>query len=458
MKNDASPGGWVERALKLVTDIKPGEAGTALLLTLNVFLLLTAYYIIKPIRESFILSKWTPEDKAYLFAAMAFVLIFVVKGFSRLASHVPRQKLIAWVSGFFIANIALFYVLHLAGISGKAMGVIYFIWVGIFNVTAVAQFWAFANDLYTEDAGRRLFPLVAFGAVFGGFVGSTLTEALVGALGEFEMLLLAAGILGLCVVFTLIIHRREVGLKKIAAPPGPDAPAAELEEEKPVAPGGGFRLVWHNKYLLAIAFFVLLLNFINQNGQYILDSVAAPAAEKAAAAAATAAEHDLLKRQFLTEFYAGFMSLQGLWSMLLQLFVVSRVFKWFGIRVAIFILPVIALGGYLSLSAFLSLGLVRVFKAVENGTDYSLMNTTRHSLFLITSRVEKYKAKAAIDTFFHRTGDTLNAVLVFLNTVFLKWSIANLALLNLVFVVLWIGVGAMIYREHKKRTAGGRAA
>ncbi|MBM3311413.1 MAG: hypothetical protein FJY80_07890, partial [Candidatus Aminicenantes bacterium] len=205
MKNDASPGGWVERALKLVTDIKPGEAGTALLLTLNVFLLLTAYYIIKPIRESFILSKWTPEDKAYLFAAMAFVLIFVVKGFSRLASHVPRQKLIAWVSGFFIANIALFYVLHLAGISGKAMGVIYFIWVGIFNVTAVAQFWAFANDLYTEDAGRRLFPLVAFGAVFGGFVGSTLTEALVGALGEFEMLLLAAGILGLCVVFTLII-------------------------------------------------------------------------------------------------------------------------------------------------------------------------------------------------------------------------------------------------------------
>jgi len=457
MRGNAS-GGWAERALKLVTDIRPGEAGTALLLTVNVFLLLTAYYIIKPIRESFILSKWTPEDKAYLFAAMAFVLIFVVKGFGRLASHVPRQKLIAWVSGFFISNIVLFYALHLVGISGKAMGVIYFIWVGIFNVTAVAQFWAFANDLYTEDAGRRLFPLVAFGAVFGGFVGSTLTEILVGALGEFEMLLLAAGILGLCVVFTLIIHHREVGLKKTAPRPGTKAPAAELEEEKPVAPGGGFRLVWHNRYLLSIALFVLLLNFINQNGQYILDSVAAPAAEKAAAVATTAAEHDLLKRQFLTEFYAGFMSLQGLWSMLLQLVVVSRIFKWFGIRVAVFVLPVIALGGYLSLSAFLSLGLVKVFKAIENGTDYSLMNTTRHSLFLITSRVEKYKAKAAIDTFFHRTGDTLNAVLVFLNMAFLKWSIASLALLNLVFVALWIGVGAMIFREHKKRTVGRLAA
>jgi AAA family ATP:ADP antiporter len=86
------------------------------------------------------------------------------------------------------------------------------------------------------------------------------------------------------------------------------------------------------------------------------------------------------------------------------------------------------------------------------------MNTTRHSLFLITSRAEKYKAKAAIDTFFHRTGDTLNAVLVFLNMAFLKWSIASLALLNLVFVALWIGVGAMIYREHRKRTVGRSAA
>ncbi|MBM3294653.1 MAG: hypothetical protein FJY82_09015 [Candidatus Aminicenantes bacterium] len=458
--SDRDPsGGWIYRVLHLVTSVRPGEAGTALLLTLNVFLLLTAYYIIKPIRESFILSKWTPEDKAYLFAAMAFFLVFVVKGFSRLASRVPRQKLIAWVSGFFILNIVLFYVLHLSGLSGKAMGIIYFIWVGIFNVTVIAQFWAFANDLYTEDMGRRLFPLVAFGAVFGGFVGSTLTERLVGALGEFPMLLIAAGILGLCVVFTLLIHRREIALKKSSSRAEPAASAAPLEDEQPVAPGGGFKLVWQNRYLLCIALFVLLLNFINQNGQYILDSVAAPAAERVAAAAATEAEHDLLKRQFLTEFYAGFMSLQGLWSMALQLFVVSRIFKWFGVRTAVFILPVLALGGYFALSFFLSLGLVKIFKAVENGTDYSLMNTTRHSLFLITSRVEKYKAKAAIDTFFHRTGDALNAGLVFLNMILLKLSVANLARLNFVFVILWIGLGIMIYREHKKRTsAGGRPA
>jgi AAA family ATP:ADP antiporter len=457
MSDRAVSGSRAYRILRLVTDVKPGEAATALLLSLNVFVLLTAYYIIKPIRESFILAKWSPEDKAYLFAAMAVVLVFVVKGFSRLASRVPRQKLISWVTAVFISNIVLFYGLHLAGLSGKAMGILYFIWVGIFNVTAVAQFWAFANDLYSEDAGRRLFPLVAFGAVFGGFVGSKLTEILVGALGEFQMLLMAGALLGVCIVLTLVIHRREIRLKKAAPaafrPAGAEVPE-KLEEEKPVGPGGGFDLVRRNRYLLFIAVFVLLLNFINQNGQYILDSVAVPASEKAAAAAATAAEHDLLKRQFLTEFYAGFMSLQGLWSMALQLFVVSRIFKWFGVRTAIFVLPVIAFGGYLGIGLAAGLGLVRTFKAVENGTDYSLMNTTRHSLFLIVKREEKYKAKAAIDTFFHRTGDTLNAGLVFLNITLFKMSVAGIALLNVVFVLLWIGTGVLIAREHKRLTPG----
>jgi AAA family ATP:ADP antiporter len=144
--------------------------------------------------------------------------------------------------------------------------------------------------------------------------------------------------------------------------------------------------------------------------------------------------------------------------MILQLFIVSRIFKWFGVRVAIFILPCIALGGYLSIGLMLSAGLVRIFKAIENGTDYSLMNTTRHSLFLITKRVEKYKAKAAVDTFFHRTGDALNAGLVFLNMIVLQMSIAKLARLNFLFVILWIFVGALIYRQHKRLTEGGAAA
>ena len=105
--------------------------------------------------------------------------------------------------------------------------------------------------------------------------------------------------------------------------------------------------------------------------------------------------------------------------MLIQLFLVSRIFQWVGIAGALIVLPVISLGRIRPAPFGASLGLMKWIKSVENGTDYSLMNTTKAALFLKTTREEKYKAKAAIETFFVRGGDTLPAVAVFLGTTFL---------------------------------------
>lgn len=465
MNNQEKREGIVYKALRIFTEIHPGEVPTALLLSLNVFLLLAAYYIIKPIREALILRSYTPEEKSYLYAVMAILLIFVVKLFSFIASKIPRQLLITWVTLFFISNLFLFYLLHGFGLSGKAMGFLYFIWVGIFNVLAIAQFWAFANDIYIEEVGKRLFPLVAFGAVFGGYAGSVLTNWLAESRSVYEMMLVAAGILGLCILFTFVIHKREVRIKKeeMAAVPSLPKEKAQIEQEKPLGTGGGFRILWKNRYLLYIAFFVLLLNLINQNGQYILDKVSKAEEKKAEQ---TALSQGLIqdneeskgqfKEQFYAKFYSGFNKIQSLWSMFLQLFIVSRIFKWFGVRVAIFFLPVLALGGYFSMGLFgASLLLTKWVKAFENGTDYSLMNTTRHALFLITSRQEKYKAKAAVDTFFHRTGDALSALFVFLNVqlAFLNLNLQKICRFNVVLIAIWIFVGALIFRHHKKLTA-----
>ena len=144
----------------------------------------------------------------------------------------------------------------------------------------------------------------------------------------------------------------------------------------------------------------------------------------------------------------------NLWAMFLQLFIVSRIFKWFGVRVAVFFLPALSMGGYAAIGlAGASLFLTKWVKAFENGTDYSMMNTTRHALFLITSRQEKYKAKAAVDTFFHRTGDALSALFAFLNITFINLAVQSIARLNVIFIVIWIVVGAMIFKLHKKLSA-----
>jgi AAA family ATP:ADP antiporter len=451
----------IYRLLRIFTVILPGEAPTALLLTANVFMLLIAYYILKPIREALFLSKFSPELKSILGAAQAFLLIFVVKIFSRIASKAPRQILITRVTAFFISNLVLFYILHLANLSGKAIGIIYFIWVGIFNLMVIAQFWAFANDIYSEDVGRRLFPLVAFGATFGGMVGSILSTVLEGKQTVYQMMLVAAGFLGLCILLTFIVHRREIRLKAAQRPVPFASPEKQVPAdlyEKPLEKGGGFRLLWKNHYLIYIAFFVLLLNFVNTNGQYILDRVVKPAAIKAAQEAPydgpdRVAHQDQVQQQFIAKFFSGYNLIQNLWTMLIQLFLVSRIFKWFGVRAGIFFLPLIALGGYIWVTAGASLVIVKWVKALENGADYSIMNTTRHALFLVTTREEKYKAKAAIDTFFQRLGDTLSTTLIVLNMLFFSLKIEAIAFINVLALIPWLIMGGLIFRTHKRLTA-----
>lgn len=447
---EIKPSGIGHKILRLFTVIYPGEALTAFLLTFYGFILFLAYYIIKPVRDALMLDKWPAETKSYLSAAIAILLIFVVKIFSSIASRFPRQKLISWVTLFFISNLGVFYILHIMGVGPGTMGIIFFIWAGIFNLIIVAQFWGFANDLYTEDEGKRLFPLIAFGATFGGFVGGKITKWLVAPLGTFQLMLISGGFLGICILLTWIIHKREVkrAEKKVIKV------SQEKEHEKPLEKGGAFRLVFKSQYLLYIALFVLLLNFVNTNGVYMLDTIAKSAAVKAVE---TGAIEGLTQGQFLTSFFAGFYNIMNLFAMFIQLFFVSRIFKWFGVRVAIFFLPVLALGGYFFITFGAYLLLVKWVKALENGMDYSLMNTTRHSLFLITSREEKYKAQAVTKTFFHRSGDVLSALLIFLGTTYLAFKVENFAMVNVVLVSIWIILGILIFRTHKKLSANRTA-
>ena len=203
------------RFLRLFADIRPGEASKALMLAANVFLLLLAYYILKPLRESLLLvDKDSAVVKSALGGAQAVLFVFVIKAFSRLASKVPRHILITWTTSFFISNLVIFFFLHQGGMAVKPMGILFFVWVGIFNYFVIAQFWGFANDLYSDEAGKRTFPLVALGATLGGLVATLpFMKKLRDVLGgnwEFKLMLIAGIVLFLCIVLARTIHRRDV--------------------------------------------------------------------------------------------------------------------------------------------------------------------------------------------------------------------------------------------------------
>ena len=473
------------RLLRLFADVRQGEAPKALLLALNIFLLLLAY-ILKPLRESLLLvDKDSAPVKSYLSGAQAVLFVFVIKAFSRLASRVPRHILITWTTAFFISNLVLFYALHAGGMAVKPMGILFFVWIGIFNYFVIAQFWGFANDLYNDEVGRRTFPLVALGATLGGLVATLpfmkKLRDFLGANWEFKLMLIAGVILGLCIVLARLIHRRDVR-KTCEERDRGMAGAAEKAcvQKQPLKAGGGFRLIFKSRYLLLIALMIGLYNFVNATGEFIMTDVtvkrsitnneARPAEAAPAVRAGENAPEDqdlpaaspaLATRTESKAIHSAFMNYQfltNLIALVIQLFLVSRIFKWVGVGGALLFLPLIALGGYALLSFGAVFALVQGVKALENGTDYSLQNTTKAALFLVTKREEKYKAKAAIDTFFVRGGDTLSALAVLVGTRFLGLPIERYALLNVVVVAVLLVICFRIIRAYKRRKAAVDAA
>jgi AAA family ATP:ADP antiporter len=403
---------------------------------------------------------WTvgrAEIKSYSSALMALLLIFVVFAYGKLASAVPRHKLISWVTLFFVSNLLVFYLLTQAAIS-IGLAIAFFVWVGIFNNLVVAQFWGFANDVYLPEQGKRLFPIVGFGASSGAVGGSWIAGRLI-ALGESNMLIIAAAILLICIGFTLLVHRREAAnraRRALALQSGAEAgkpPSSGAEAEKPVPRAGGFQLVFSHKYLLYIALLVLVANIVNTTGEFILSKKVAAAAGTAVASGAAG---ELKEGQWIGRFYSDYFFWVNLLTAVLQLFIVSRIIKYFGVRAALFMLPLVALCGYTVLAFGAALGLVRVVKILENSTDYSIQNTAKHALFLPTTREMKYKAKAAIDTFFVRIGDFSSALVVFAGTA-AALSIEQFALINLLLVVVWIVLVIGVVRRYQKWTAAAPA-
>ncbi len=443
-----------ERFLGLFADVRGGEGTTLVLLAMDVCLLLMAYYIIKPVREALIIAGGGAEVKAYASAGQAMLLLGAVPLYSAIASRSSRRRLINVVTIFFAACLGAFYILAQFQVP---LGVVFYLWVGVFNLMIIAQFWAFANDLYTPEAGKRLFAVVAIGGSVGATLGGKIAKLLAEPMGAYQLLFVAAGLLLVSLIIANVIDSRE---RHGAA----ERAAARAEEaEEPIGKSGAFRLVFKSKYLILIALLMLFLNCVNTTGEYILSRTVQNAAETSVAASETQTADGAVKlseedrkdqiQKYVIKFYGDFFSVVNLVALLAQLFVVSRILKYLGVRVALLILPVIALGAYALLIFYPILGIVRWAKTAENSTDYSLQNTVRQVLFLPTTREQKYKAKQAIDTFFVRAGDLCQAGLVFAGTTWFAFKTMHFALVNLVLVAIWIVIAILIGRENRILTA-----
>ena len=442
-------GGLLVKLLSVFAVVRPSEVFSVLLLTLDGILLLASYYFLKVIREPLILAApGGPQIKSYATAFLAILLIGVFYGYRALAQRVDRLRLITYTKLFSAGCLVLFCI---AGHAGMKIGIPFFLWVGCYSLTILAQLWAFANDIYTPEQGKRVFAVIGVGSSLGALIGSQLAGMAVKPLGLYNMMLVPAGVLMVCLAIVRVVNAHETR----------DA-ARKKQAETPPGGSGGLAMIFSQRYLLLIAAIIFMVNLINTNGEYILDRTLD----------ALTIERGYEKAQakiFIGEFKANYFFWANLVGVLLQLFVASRVFKYLDVRGALYFYPLLALASYTGMTMLPVVGFVMVAKIAENSLDYSIYNQAKQSLWLPTSREQKYVAKQAVDTFVVRAGDFLAGMLVLAGQLLIpivtsggdieqaRWT-RMYTIAGVVLGVVFLGIVVLMAREHKKRVAETEAA
>jgi AAA family ATP:ADP antiporter len=425
-------GGPLTRLLQRVVEVRPEEVGVLFLSGAYFFLVLTSYYIIRPIRDEMGVAGGV-ENLAWLFTGTLAGTLLVHPLFSWTVARYPRRLFIPIAYRFFIFNLLLFFLLLRVVPEGAHVwvGRVFFNWTSVFNLFVVSVFWAFMADIFRSEQGKRLFGFIGLGGTLGAILGSSVTAFLAETIGPVNLLLVSA--------FSLEVALRCVrALGRRAMRRG--VGSAEDEEE---AIGGGVLAgitgAVRSPYLLAIILFIFLFTF-SSTAMYFQQA-------------------DIVSRHFAdpgarTAFFARIDLLVNLLTLLTQAFLTGRIIKWFGLGVALAILPLVTAMGFGILGAMPTLGALTVVQTMRRGWNYGLMKPALEALYTVLPREEKYKAKNFIDTFVYRAGDQTGAW-SYNGLLAMGLSVTALAFVHVPVAGIWVAVGLGLGWAQRRRAGGG---
>ncbi len=387
------------QTLFLGVDTKPEERKGIIGMFFSLFLILMTTYFLKPAREMLILTEGTAEIRSYAVGMQAVLLILLLPVYGNFSRKYSCNSFMRSIVILFSLILICFYI---AASVGFHISVVFFIWLGVYSVLVIAQFWAFATDLLTREAGERLFVIIAFGGSIGAWVGSSISRVLVNYLSAHELILLSSATLALSMLPALYAVK--------TLPPECLLQDCTAVHETKTSFFACFQIVLTRRILLTIALFVIMFNLINSIGEYLLSSTLVREFE----AGVMDGTITIAKGVYVGKFYSDFFVIVNLAGAVIQFFLVSRLIRHAGFGLAFAFTPIIVLLGYGSLIFIPALALLRIVKISENSLDYSLLNTTRQMLYLPMNRQEKYEARATIESFGQRVGDFLQAGVIFI--------------------------------------------
>ena len=376
----------IARAIYRLVDVRVNELIALIWAFCYFFFLLCAYYILRPVRDEMGIQGGI-ENLPWVFTGTFSAMLAMVPLFGWVSSRFPRRRLLPAVYGFFIVNLFLFYLMFHSGWHPPIIARAFFIWISVFNLFVVSVFWSYMNDLFDQAQAKRLFGVIAAGGTTGAIIGPALTSMLAQSMGVHNLLLISITMLIMAIV---CIYRLSSWYDQQATQ------AQQTVQQQPL--GGswlaGITLVTQSQYLLGICLLILLYStlstFLYLQQASIIQTSFSDSAERTAVFAMI----DLAVNSL---------------TVLIQLFITSRLVKHLGLAVSLALIPALLVLGFIALVVAPVLTVLVVVQIIRRAGNYAIMRPSREMLYSVVGREEKYKAKNFIDTVVYRGGDAASA-------------------------------------------------
>lgn len=416
---------------------KPNELFAALSGFALFLCLFSGYFMLRPIREAMGIVGGV-ENLQWLFSATFVLMLIAVPLFAWLNSHVPRERYIDWVYGFFIINLLIFASLFQVIEHDVWLARSFYVWLSVYNLFVVSVAWSLMSDVFDSQQAKRLFAFIAAGASCGGLIGPAFGALLIGLLGESGLMLCAAALLAA----TLIAKQYLMHWRALEGAGRPEVARSDFlateSPKRPVQgnPFSGLTLVLRSPYLLGISAFVILLATAS-TFLYI---------EQARLVAETFPVREQQVRVFgLIDF-----TVQAL-SLLAQLFITGRIAQRYGVRALLAGVPFIVCLGFIGLALAPTFAMLAALMIVRRVGEYACVRPGREMLFAALDAQTKYKAKNFIDTVVYRAGDAASAWVKTLIDSFSNGALVA-AVAGAVCAAVWAALGWYLGGQREQRS------
>ena len=420
------------RLLTTATKVESHELKATALSFLFVFVLMTAYFILRPVRDA-LSSDWTDVQLSWLWTSTFVFSAIAVSIYGGLISRLRFKVIVPTVYAIFAASFVGFYVAGTTLGDNDYVNRAFYVWLSVFSLFHLSVFWSFMSGIYNKEQAKRLFSVIALGATAGAIVGPTVPTFFADDIGALNLLLIAAVLLLLPIPLIGVLEQLR------AADLGNTDLQADVSKQQTLGanPFSGFVNVASNPYLLAIAAFIIFYVIMNTFIYFELRTALGD-----------------FERDVRAQYWGGIDLAVNVLAAVTALFATGRLATRAGMPTTLALVPALMVAGWLIVAVNPALMVLIGLQVARRAGNYAITRPGREMLYTIVDAETRFKAKPVIDTVVYRGGDVASAWLYTAITATLGLGLAGVALVSAVVCAVWAGAGVFLGRKYENSAPG----